>query len=136
MNEVKEYIRTVLKKTHNFAYKIYEREPNPIDMKRKIFVEIVTKLREIEDRRDFMEDEIGMDMSTYEDKFFEVIENLFKLSFNKPQLALIQLYMYQLVPDKEWDGTLEVKLAGVLEVVDFKTPEQVWNVITKIPSKE
>ena len=76
-----------------------------------------------------MEEEIGMDMTQYEDQFFSVIENLFKLAFNKQQIGLIQLYLYQLVPDKEWDGTITIELGKEEKVVDFKTPENVWNTI-------
>ena len=89
------------------------------------------QLRQIEERRDFMAEEIGMDMTRYEDQFFSVIENLMKMHFSKEQLALIQMYLYQLVPDKEWDGTITIEKNKKEEVVDFKTPEDVWSVITK-----
>ena len=52
-------------------------------IEKKLFIENIILLREIEDRRDFMEEEIGVDMSTYEDKFLQVIENLFKIHFTK-----------------------------------------------------
>ena len=134
MKSVKEYIRKALKANVDLRYSIFERKPKKSDMKRKLFIKVITKLREIEDRRDFMEDEIGMDMSNYEDKFFEVIEGLFKISFSKEQIALIQMYMYQLAPDKEWDGTLEVVIQDVTQVLEMKTPEQLWDALLKIPT--
>jgi len=100
-------------------------------MEKKLFLEIIDQLRRIEDRRDFMQEEIGMDMTTYEDKFFNVIENLMKLHFNKEQLALIQMYLYQLVPDKEWDGTITIEFQKKEKTVPFKKPIDVWNVISK-----
>jgi hypothetical protein len=91
-------------------------------------------MREIEDRRDFMEEEIGMDPTVYEEKFIQVIENLFKMIFNKHQLTLINLYLYDLVHDRDWDGKLQLDLIiGKNEtqqkVFNFKTPEDVWNVL-------
>ena len=77
-----------------------------------------------------MAEEIGMDMTVYEDQFFNVIENLMKMHFNKEQLALIQTYLYQLVPDKEWDGTITLEKAKKETVYNFKTPEDVWRVIS------
>ena len=70
-------------------------------------------------------------MTTYEDQFFSVIENLMKMSFNKSQLGLIQMYLYQLSPDKSWDGKITVEVAKTKEekVVNFKTPLDVWKVI-------
>jgi|TARA_R110000822_G_scaffold28608_1_gene84937 hypothetical protein len=98
-------------------------------MDKKLFIEVIKQLRQIEERRDFMQEEIGMDMTTYEDQFFTVIENLMKMHFNKEQLALIQMYLYQLVPDKEWDGTITVERDKKEEVVPFKKPDDVWDVI-------
>jgi len=100
-------------------------------MNKTLFIEVLEQLRKIEDRREFLEEEIGMDMTVYEDQFFAVIENLFKLAFNKEQLALIQLYLYQLVPDSEWDGTIVIEVQKQEETVSFKAPEDVWKVIQR-----
>jgi hypothetical protein len=105
-------------------------------MDKMLFIEILESLRKIEERRDFMAEEIGMDMTTYEDQFFGVIENLMKMTFNKHQLGLIQLYLYQLLPDKEWDGMITVEVGAKQEkVVNFKTPTDVWNVISQYNDK-
>lgn len=129
MIEPRKKVRQVLHSIHPLSYRIKEKSPSTEHMDKKIFIEVMTQLKVIEDRRDFMEEEIGMDMTQYEDQFFAVIENLFKLAFSKEQLALIQLYLYNLVPDKEWDGTITVETEGREEQVMFKEPEDVWNVI-------
>ena len=104
-------------------------------IEKKLFIESITLLREIEDRRDFMESEIGLDMSQYEEKFLQVIENLFKVHFNKEQFALIQYYIYQVPTIVDWDGKLDLSDGKEMITVDFETPEQVWNVITSIINK-
>jgi len=104
-------------------------------IEKKLFIENIILLREIEDRRDFMEEEIGVDMSTYEDKFLQVIENLFKIHFNKEQFALIQYYLYQVPTIVDWDGKLDLSDGKEMITVDFETPEQVWNVITSLKIK-
>ena len=126
-------LREVLFSIHPLSYRIRIKELDKESMNKKLFVQIVKQLRKIEDRRDFMAEEIGMDMTTYEDQFFRVIEDLMKMCFNKEQLALIQMYLYQLVPDKEWDGTITVanNKSKKEETVTFKTPNDVWNVINK-----
>ena len=129
MIEPRKKVRQVLFSIHPLSYRIKEKSPSNEHMNKKIFIEVLEELKLIEERRDFMEEEIGMDMTQYEDQFFSVIENLFKLAFNKQQLGLIQLYLYQLVPDKEWDGTITIELGKEEKVVDFKTPENVWNTI-------
>ena len=75
-------------------------------------------------------DEIGMDMTTYEDKFFQVIEDLFKLSFNKPQISIIQAYIYEATRPDDWNGTVTIEVENKsVKTFDLKTPEQLWSVV-------
>lgn len=129
----KKKIRQVLHSVHPVGYRIKYKEPNRDQMNKQLFIRIIENLRKIEDRRDFMEEEIGMDMTIYEEQFFGVIEDLFKMVFSKEQLALLQMYLYQLVPDKEWDGTITIEGKDKKErVVPFKTPSDVWELIKTI----
>ena len=131
MIDPKKRIRQTLFSIHPLSYRIKVKSPDKETMNKKLFIQVMKQLRQIEERRDFMAEEIGMDMTTYEDQFFSVIENLMKMHFKKEQLALIQMYLYQLVPDKEWDGTITIEKDKKEEIVPFKQPEDVWNVISK-----
>ena len=131
MIDPKKRIRQTLFSIHPLSYRIKVKSPDKETMNKKLFIQVMKQLRTIEERRDFMAEEIGMDMTTYEDQFFQVIENLMKMHFKKEQLALIQMYLYQLVPDKEWDGTITIEKNKKEQTVPFKTPEEVWSVIKK-----
>ena len=131
MKSLKDNIREVLTSRLDLSYRIKAKEPDKETMNKKIFIEVIEGLKKIEDRKDFLAEEIGMDMTLYEDQFFSVIENLFKLVFNKSQLVLIQMYLYELVPDKEWDGTITVEVGKEEKTLPFKSAEDVWNVIKK-----
>jgi hypothetical protein len=128
----------VLRKTlfaiHPISYRIATKGLDRKSMDRMIFIKVIDALKEIDDRRDFLQSEIGIDVTAYEDKFFNIIENLFKLCFNKEQLDLIQMYLYQLHPDKEWDGTITIKMNKKEKIVPFKSSNDVWKVITKFNS--
>lgn len=133
MNE-RNAIRSILKNHLKVGFKLRLKEQDRDVMNKKLFIESLTILREIEDRRDFMEEEIGLDPTVYEEKFIQVIENLFKMIFNKQQLTLINLYLFDLIHDKDWDGKLQLDLKiGSGEVqqqeFDFRTPAQVWEVV-------
>jgi hypothetical protein len=129
MIDPKKKLRQVLFSIHPLSYRIKTTEPDKDTMDKKLFIEVMKQLKQIEERRDFMAEEIGMDMTTYEDQFFGVIENLMKMHFNKEQLALIQMYLYQLVPDKDWNGTITIEKGKEEVEVPFKQPEDVWNVV-------
>jgi hypothetical protein len=101
-------------------------------MEKKLFIESIVLLKEIEDRRDFMEEEIGVDMSIYEEKFLQVIENLFKVHFSKEQFSLIQYYLYQTPTIADWDGMITITDNKDTLDVKFETPEDVWTVINSL----
>ena len=133
MTDPKKKLRQTLHSVYKLKYRIKLRTPSRELMEKKIFIDVLKQLKQIEERKDFMAEEIGMDMTAYEDQFFNVIEDLMKMSFNKTQLGLIQMYLYTLSPDKTWDGTIVVEVGESKEekVVNFKTPEDVWKVVTE-----
>ena len=131
MNE-KDLIRAQIKKFLRLKYRIRERPISDQDMHKKLFIESISILKEINDRTDFLIDEIGIDTTPYEDKFFRVIENLMRLAFNKQQIFLVQMYLNDIPNvDDDWDGTITVQVGKKEEKVNFKTPEDVWNAIQK-----
>jgi hypothetical protein len=132
MTDPKKKLRQVLFSIYPVGYRIKCKDIDKNTMNKKLFIEVLTELRKIEDRRDFLISEIGMDVTVFEDAFFLVIENLMKMHFNKAQLALIQTYLYQLVADTEWDGTITIEVGKKEQTYNFKTPTDVWNVINKL----
>ena len=131
MKSLKSKVRKILKSKLDLEFKIKSIGLDQQTMNKKIFIEVIEQLRKIEDRRDFLSEEIGLDMTAYEDQFFSVIENLFKLVFNKSQLGLIQMYLYNLLPDKNWDGMITIEEGKEEKTVPFKSANDVWEVIKK-----
>jgi len=128
----KRELRKVLNNYLKGSVRIKERDVARDIMEKKLFIESIVLLREIEDRRDFMEEEIGMDMSMYEEKFLQIIENLFKVHFNKEQFALIQYYLYKVPTIEDWDGMIDLSDGKDMITVKFETPDQVWTVINSL----
>lgn len=133
----KKDIQKALKNSLNLQFSIKARNPSPDQISKSLFVGVINTMIEIQDRTDFMISELGIDMIAYEDKYFRVIENLFKLHFNESQLSLIQLYLYELKPDKSWDGTIELELGKGKEpsIHNFKEAKDVWEVIKLFEDK-
>ena len=105
-------------------------------MEKKLFIESILLLREIEDRKDFMESELGVDMSVYEEKFLQVIENLFRMNYNKEQMDLIQYYLYQIPLVDDYDGKIDLSDGKNIVTVKFETPEDVYNIVTSLKKPE
>ena len=130
MIDPKKKLRETLFSIHKLSYRIKVNEPPKDLMDKKLFIEIIDTLKKIEDRKDFLQDEIGMDMTVYEDQFFLVIENLIKLHFNQEQQALIRLYLYELRVEEDWDGTITIEQDNNEKVVQFKTAADLWKIIS------
>ena len=125
-------LRETLFSIHKLSYRIKVTEPPKDLMDKKLFIEIIDTLKKIEDRKDFLQDEIGMDMTVYEDHFFLVIENLIKLHFNQEQQALIRLYLYELRVEEDWDGTITIEQDNNEKIVQFKTAADLWKIISTL----
>jgi len=128
----KKELRKVLNNSLKGSVVIREKDMARDVIEKKLFIESIILLREIEDRRDFMEEEIGMDMSIYEEKFLQIIENLFKVHFSKEQFALIQYYLYKVPTIDDWDGMIDITDGKEMITVKFETPEEVWTVINSL----
>ena len=132
----KNRVRRTFNNYYDLRVRIVTKEIDPSVMNKSLFINIIKNLKEIEDRRDFMQDEIGMDMTSYEDKFFVVIEDLFKLNFNKPSIGIIQTFLYESSRPDEWDGTITLEEGKKGNTTyDLKTPEHLWNIV-QILSKD
>ena len=127
----KKDIQKILRTSLNLRFSIKALSPSPEQVEKNLFVDSMKTRVEIQDRTEFMITELGIDAVGYEDKYFRVIENLFKIHFNQQQLSLIQMYLYELNPDKSWDGTIELDLekGEGPKIVKFKEPKDVWEVI-------
>jgi hypothetical protein len=125
----KKEIKKILKNTLNLRFNIKALRPDPETVQKSLFIDVIENMNEIQDRSQFLQQEIGIDTIGFEDRYFRVIENLFKLHFNQEQLSLIQLYLYELSQDKTWDGTIELQIKDETKVVKFKKPHDVWEVI-------
>lgn len=129
---LKKELRKTLNNYLKGSVQIKEKDMARDIIEKKLFIESIILLREIEDRRDFMEEEIGMDMSIYEEKFLQIIENLFRVHFTKEQFALIQYYLYKVPTIEDWDGMIDITDGKEMITVKFETPDQVWDVVNSL----
>ena len=128
----KEYIKDVLTDDLPLAFRV-KTLPKPIEeVNKRTFVKVLKLLAEINDRTEFMATELGIDAVGYDDKFFQAIEGLMRIAFNKKQATLIEMYLNDIPMMKEdWDGTITVKVKEEEIQVAFETPLDVWNAIQR-----
>ena len=128
----KEYIKDVLTDDLELAYKVRVLSKPIEEVNKRTFVKVLKLLAEINDRTEFMATELGIDAVGYDDKFFQAIEGLMRIAFNKKQATLIEMYLNDIPMMREdWDGTITVKVKEEEIQVAFETPLDVWNAIQR-----
>jgi hypothetical protein len=128
----KEYIKDVLTDDLPLAFRVKTLSKPIEEVNKKTFVEVIKLLKEINDRTEFMATELGMDIVGYDDKFFQAIEGLMRIAFNKKQVLLIEMYLNDIPMMKEnWDGTITVQIKEEEIQIAFETPLDVWNAIQR-----
>lgn len=111
---------------------VRKQKPSAEVLEKKLFIQCIEILKQIEDESQFAVEELGIDLTTYEEKFLIVINNLFSLHFNKEQHTLIMYYVYQAPSNEEFDGTVSIEVHNKKEEHPLKTPEDLWNIVNKL----
>tara|TARA_A100001201_G_scaffold126673_2_gene111227 strand:+ start:1521 stop:1922 length:402 start_codon:yes stop_codon:yes gene_type:complete len=132
MPKIEASIRKTLHSIHPVHFRITKKKLDRSSLSRKLFLETIENLQKIEIRREYLAHNIGLDVTGFEDLYFKVIENLLNISFNKNQLSLLHRYLYELSPDDDWDGFIELTIRGEKQKVNIKTPKLVWDILQKI----
>ena len=96
------------------------------DQTRERFIKIIQTLEEIEVRGMILGNDLTLDFSSYDEKFYFVIDALFSIAFSKEACELIFFYIYERLNP---DGTAnEVEdLEG--NVIPLNSPEDLWELV-------
>jgi hypothetical protein len=96
------------------------------DQTRERFIKIIQALEEIEVRGMILGNDLTLDFSSYDEKFYFVIDALFSIAFSKEACELIFFYIYERLNP---DGTAnEVEdLEG--NAIPLSSPEDLWELV-------
>ena len=128
LKAIKRNLRKKLKSSIDVKYRI-RIDQSEDRVKKKLFKETIEKLKKLEEKRMFLLEELGVDLTEYEQGFYEVIDNLLRLTYNKKQRTIIDLYLYGEVQDKDWDGQINILQHGKETTHPFTTLDHLWNVV-------
>jgi hypothetical protein len=100
---------------------------------KEIFIETVVLLEHCWTRTNVMHEELGIDLWSYEETYYKVIENLIFLKYSESIANLTLWYVYDRF---DADGKLlglNITLPGKEPKLHMvKTPSDLWNLIEKI----
>jgi hypothetical protein len=96
------------------------------DIQRVRFETIIQTLEEVEVRGMILENDLNIDFSSYDEKFYLVIDSLFNLHFGKEASELIFFYLYDRMNP---DGTMNEVMDSDENVIPLSTPSELWELV-------
>ena len=96
------------------------------DIQRVRFETIIQTLEEVEVRGMILENDLNIDFSSYDEKFYLVIDSLFNLHFGKEASELIFFYLYDRMNP---DGTMNEVMDADENVIPLSTPSELWELV-------
>ena len=96
------------------------------DQQREKFIKIIQTLEEIEVRGMILGNDLALDFSSYDEKFYSVIDNLFYLHFGKEACELIFFYIYERLNP---DGTADEVVDMDGNAIPLTSPEDLWELV-------
>lgn len=112
----------------NVNTKILRRKKTDEDIKRELFIDIINKLELVVNRSSLTKIEIGIDLSLYDDAFYNVIDSLILMLFGSEAANLISAYCYDRDPMENYIIYEDDK--G--NEIEIKNIDDLWNEIKKI----
>lgn len=102
------------------------------EKKRELFANLIMTLEDIRVRQTLVYAELGLDFSTYDEKFYSAIDMLINMSFGGKCADVVGFYIYDRVNP---DGSINPLIINNSENVVLESPYDLWNLLCKINPK-
>ena len=100
-----------------------------IDLEKEIFVEAVKGIKQLVERSQNLAANSGVDLLGFEEGYYAIINNLFKLRFAKHQITLIENFLDKI--DNE-PATVTITKKGKQVEYPFNTEEELYAVLLEL----
>ena len=107
---------------------VTRRKKNNEDIKHELFVNIITQIELAINRSALSRAELGIDMTEYDEVFFQIVDNLLFLAFGTKAGMLISSYCY----DRLDNNGYIVYTNEQGQEVEISDPEILWNEVKKL----
>jgi hypothetical protein len=96
------------------------------DTQRDLFINTIPLLEHVANRGTMMFEDYGMDLSSYDEPYFKIIDSLLYLHFGKEAGDIIMFYVYERINP---DGTINYLTDSSGNVVPLEKIEDLWELV-------
>lgn len=118
----------------NFGENLRLVKDNQTISEKDTFIDIVNIFDKCNKRTGLLEQEFNVDLESYENPFFLLIENLLALSYGENEAEIILWWVYDRFDEE--GNLLSIKLnfedEGIEEDVMVETAEELWDLLEKL----
>lgn len=100
------------------------------NQKKNAFISIINKYDEALTRSVILQSSFKIDLTDYEDPYYNIIDELILLSWGSDVYSLIEFYFYKRIGDDGIENFLENEETG--EEIYIRTPEELFLIIEKL----
>ena len=111
---------------------IRRRRRTASDKNKELFVALINSLDEIRVRQALTYAELGLDFSTYDEKFFNAIDILLHMKFGPKSADVIAFYLYDRL---NHDGSVNPLIVNSKHEVLLNNPYDLWEFLKKVDPK-
>lgn len=102
------------------------------DLQKEKFIKLIQTLEEIEVRSMILGNDLDLDFTKYDEKFYNAIDLLLGISFCKEACELIFYYLYERMGP---DGSFNDLLDANNNVITLTSPSDLWDLIKEIQNQ-
>jgi hypothetical protein len=102
------------------------RRKNREDIQRTIFLNVIPLLEHAINRGTILESDFNIDVTKYEELFYQIIDSLIYLHFDPKAAEVILFYLYE---RSNPDGTINSILDANENEIMLETVEDLWNLV-------
>ena len=113
--------------------KLRRKRKTELDINQEMFEKMIRTLEEIQVRSALLHTDLGLDYSTYDEKFYEAIDLLVVMCFGAEAAELIFYYIYERIVTEEQKDELVDEKTG--QVVPLNNVSDLWVLVNEIRNK-
>lgn len=102
------------------------------DIQREKFEKIIHLMQEVEVRGILLGEDLKLDFTSYDEKFYKIIDTLFEMQFGLDACEIIFYYLYE---RNNPDGSINELIDDEGNKVPLTSPSDLWHLVKKIQSR-
>lgn len=110
------------------------KKTNKQDKNKEDFENMILTLETLNTKSNLLSMEFGIDLSAYEEQFYNIINNLIKLSYGEECASLISFYIYDRINE---DGSINDLIEEqTQQTLKLESPSDLWFLIQAFKEKQ